>query len=71
MSELPTIVQSEHKEKLTKCSSCSTDITKKSKHNLCPKCAQIACRVVERPPYETLLKEILHQYYLNRHLFHI
>ena len=56
---ISTIIDnSEPIEKLTKCSSCSTDITKKSKHNLCPKCAQIACRVVERPPYETLLKEI-------------
>ena len=47
------------KEKdILKCHQCSIDITNQSRTGLCPSCAHKQTRTVERPSYETLIKEI-------------
>lgn len=41
-----------------KCKSCKKDITKKSKSGMCETCQKKSIRIVNRPPYDTLISEV-------------
>lgn len=52
------IITNEGPTQPLKCTSCDAKITKQSKTGMCETCQKKSIRIVERPPYEILLKEV-------------